>query len=58
MLNKIEIFLNFAGAHMSGYAGYYLQRDFELKLGRITGCDPAKPYFEVNFPHFLHIKIN
>lgn len=30
---------------MSGYAGYYLQTDFSLTLGRISGLDPAGPYF-------------
>lgn len=33
------------GAHLSGYAGYTLQRDFGLMLGRITGMDPAEPMF-------------
>ncbi|XP_077284390.1 pancreatic lipase-related protein 2 [Arctopsyche grandis] len=33
------------GAHLGGYAGNVLQTDFGLKLGRITGLDPADPYF-------------
>lgn len=33
------------GAHLSGYAGYTLQREFGLTLGRITGLDPAEPLF-------------
>lgn len=33
------------GAHLCGYAGYYLQKDFSLTLGRITGLDPAEPLF-------------
>lgn len=33
------------GAHLSGYIGYTLQRDFGLTLGRITGLDPAEPHF-------------
>ncbi|KAG5669066.1 hypothetical protein PVAND_016966 [Polypedilum vanderplanki] len=37
-------------AHLSGYTGYFLQRDFGKKLGRITGLDPAKPYFEFTHP--------
>ncbi|XP_013178093.1 PREDICTED: pancreatic lipase-related protein 2 [Papilio xuthus] len=33
------------GAHLAGYCGHTLQRQFNLKLGRITGLDPAAPYF-------------
>ncbi|XP_044272096.1 pancreatic triacylglycerol lipase isoform X1 [Tribolium madens] len=33
------------GAHLCGYVGYTLQRDFKLTLGRITGLDPAEPHF-------------
>lgn len=40
---------------MFGYAGYYLQRDFELTLGRITGLDPAGPYFLVGFYRFMKL---
>jgi hypothetical protein len=40
---------------MSGYAGYYLQRDFELILGRISGLDPAGPYFLVNYYFYAKV---
>ncbi|KAF5301941.1 hypothetical protein FQR65_LT08676 [Abscondita terminalis] len=33
------------GAHLSAYIGYTLQKDFNLKLGRISGLDPAEPHF-------------
>ncbi|XP_046960900.1 pancreatic lipase-related protein 2 [Vanessa cardui] len=33
------------GAHLGGYCGHTLQKKFSLKLGRITGLDPAAPYF-------------
>lgn len=29
--------MKFLGSHVSGYAGYYTQRDFGMKVGRITG---------------------
>lgn len=38
------------GSHLSGYAGYTLQKDFNLKLGRITGLDPAEPFFKDSDP--------
>ncbi|XP_018321173.1 pancreatic triacylglycerol lipase-like [Agrilus planipennis] len=38
------------GAHLSGYIGYTLMRDFGLKLGRITGLDPAEPHFSKTQP--------
>lgn len=44
-LDKVHITGHSLGAHLSGYAGYHLQRDFGLKLGRITGLDPAAPLF-------------
>ncbi|XP_053602360.1 pancreatic lipase-related protein 2-like isoform X1 [Plodia interpunctella] len=33
------------GAHLGGYCGHALQKKYNLKLGRITGLDPAAPYF-------------
>ncbi|GBP42006.1 Pancreatic triacylglycerol lipase [Eumeta japonica] len=33
------------GAHLGGYCGHDLQKRYGLKLGRITGLDPAAPYF-------------
>ncbi|XP_056638643.1 pancreatic triacylglycerol lipase-like isoform X2 [Diorhabda carinulata] len=33
------------GAHLCGYIGYTLQKEFNLTLGRITGMDPAEPHF-------------
>ncbi|CAG9819198.1 unnamed protein product [Phaedon cochleariae] len=33
------------GAHLFGYTGYTLQKEFNLTLGRITGMDPAEPHF-------------
>jgi pancreatic triacylglycerol lipase len=44
-LDKIHLIGHSLGAHMSGYAGNYLQREFDLRPGRITGMDPASPYF-------------
>ena len=33
------------GAHIAGYAGAHLQQYFHVKLPRITGLDPAYPFF-------------
>lgn len=38
------------GAHMAGYAGQTLQTEFNYKLGRITGLDPAEPHFSKTDP--------
>lgn len=47
-LDKFHLIGHSLGAHMNGYAGHYLQRDFGLILGRISGLDPAGPYFLVS----------
>ncbi|KAH8289122.1 hypothetical protein KR054_000588 [Drosophila jambulina] len=44
-LDNVHIIGHSLGAHLSGYAGYHLQRDFGLKAARITGLDPAAPLF-------------
>ncbi|KAL7011739.1 hypothetical protein ACKWTF_014420 [Chironomus riparius] len=49
-LDKFHLIGHSLGSHVSGYAGYFTQRDFGMKVGRITGLDPAKPYFEFTHP--------
>ncbi|XP_053696867.1 pancreatic lipase-related protein 2-like [Sabethes cyaneus] len=49
-LNNIHMIGHSLGAHLSGYTGYFLQRDFDLKLGRITGLDPAELAFTETDP--------
>ncbi|XP_074619187.1 inactive pancreatic lipase-related protein 1-like [Acropora palmata] len=41
-------FIGFSfGAQIGGFAGRRLQEKYKMKLGRITGLDPAGPYFTV-----------
>lgn len=49
-LDNVHFIGHSLGAHMGGYAGYHLQRDFGLKLARITGMDPAAPLFTETEP--------
>ncbi|XP_067641470.1 pancreatic triacylglycerol lipase isoform X2 [Eurosta solidaginis] len=44
-LKNVHIIGHSLGSHLAGYAGTHLQRDFGLKLARITGLDPAAPLF-------------
>lgn len=49
-LEKVHVIGHSLGSHISGYTGYTLQKDFGLKLGRITGMDPAEPFFKDTDP--------
>ena len=43
------------GAHTGGYLGKEYLRVTGEKVGRVTGLDPARPYFEILDPHLrLH----
>nr|CAH7716768.1 unnamed protein product [Callosobruchus chinensis] len=43
--DNIHLIGHSLGAHVSGYAGQFFKEMHREKLGRITGLDPAKPYF-------------
>lgn len=49
-LDKVHLIGHSLGSHISGYAGYTLQKDFNLQVGRITGLDPADPFFKDTDP--------
>lgn len=44
-LENVHMIGHSLGAHLSGYAGSTLQKEFNLVLGRITALDPAEPLF-------------
>lgn len=44
-LDNVHMLGHSLGSHLSGYAGDKLQKQFGLKLGRITAMDPAEPLF-------------
>uniref|UniRef100_A0A182JHM8 Uncharacterized protein n=1 Tax=Anopheles atroparvus TaxID=41427 RepID=A0A182JHM8_ANOAO len=44
-LDKVHMIGHSLGSHLSGYTGYTLQANFGLRLGRITGLDPAELAF-------------
>lgn len=44
-IENIHMLGHSLGAHLSGYAGYTLQKNFGLQMGRITAMDPAEPLF-------------
>ncbi|XP_050068539.1 pancreatic triacylglycerol lipase-like [Anopheles maculipalpis] len=49
-LDKVHLLGHSLGSHLCGYAGHHLQSVFGLKLGRITGLDPAEPLFSDTDP--------
>lgn len=44
-LENVHMIGHSLGAHLSGYTGHTLQKEFNLALGRITALDPAEPLF-------------
>lgn len=44
-LDNVHMIGHSLGAHLSGYTGSTLQKEFDLRLGRITALDPAEPLF-------------
>ncbi|XP_044754257.1 pancreatic lipase-related protein 2 isoform X1 [Coccinella septempunctata] len=49
-LNHVHCIGHSLGAHLCGYVGYTLQKEFNLVLERITGLDPAEPHFAKSQP--------
>lgn len=44
-MRNVHVVGHSLGAHLASYVGETLKANFGLKLGRITGLDPAEPHF-------------
>ncbi|XP_076034298.1 pancreatic lipase-related protein 2-like [Oratosquilla oratoria] len=49
-LNQVHLIGHSLGAHLCSYAGSLLKEVYQLQVGRITGLDPAEPYFNDTQP--------
>ncbi|XP_043197105.1 pancreatic triacylglycerol lipase-like isoform X1 [Amphibalanus amphitrite] len=47
--NQMHVIGHSLGAHLAGYVGDFLHKT-SMRLGRITGLDPAEPHFENTDP--------
>lgn len=48
--SQVHVIGHSLGAHTAGYVGYNLRVQYNVKLGRITGLDPAEPHFSNTSP--------
>lgn len=49
-LDNVHMIGHSLGAHLSGYTGHALKKEFSVSLGRITALDPAEPLFTDSDP--------
>ncbi|XP_049844178.1 pancreatic triacylglycerol lipase-like isoform X1 [Schistocerca gregaria] len=49
-VKKCHVIGHSLGSHVASYIGHTLQTKFRMKLGRITGLDPAEPHFTKTDP--------
>ena len=45
-LEDIHVLGHSLGAHVAGIIGNNLKLEFGSKIGRVTGLDPAAPYYD------------
>ena len=53
-MDDIHLIGHSLGSHIAGYAG----QNLSAAIGRISGLDPAEPYFEGKLYHLFNVTLH